>query len=72
MFDPLVFLCSLCIGLIYVYLTRPEQTVIKIYPNPFNVDTVVYTDNLGNCYKYRMRETACPQDSKQIKIFEPL
>ena len=71
MIDLAIFLCSLCIGLIYVYLTMPVTETIIMYPTPFNVGKVTYDDASGACFKYKIREAKCPIDKSQVKYFEP-
>ena len=69
--DPLVFLITLCIGLIYTYYVTPYPQLIVKYPTPFNSGKVIYTDNSGSCYKYKIKKTNCPIDQNKIKHFSP-
>tara|TARA_B110000967_G_C18719716_1_gene476989 strand:+ start:185 stop:436 length:252 start_codon:yes stop_codon:yes gene_type:complete len=54
------FIISLGIGLLVVYLTIPKPTVILKYPTPDNSDTLVFTDDTDNCYKFKTKEVTCP------------
>lgn len=64
--DPLFFFLSLFIGLVYTYMTAPEPHIVIKYPTPFNIRHTVYRDQLGTCYKYRIREVACPHNSAEV------
>lgn len=64
--DPLFFLLSLFVGLVYTYMTAPEPKVVIKYPTPFNIRHTVYRDQLGTCYKYKIKEIPCPHNSTEI------
>jgi len=70
-FDPLIFMISLCIGLAYTYYKTPTAQIIVKYPTPFNVNNVKYVDSTGTCYKYKIKESECPNDKSKIKQFVP-
>ena len=59
-----VLLISLSIGILYVYLTKPEQTYIFVYPTPDNVNLLQYKDNANNCYEFESQEIICPKNKK--------
>ncbi len=61
-----LFLVSLAIGLLFVYLNEAPKRVIYIYPNPYNVDKFKYRDDADNCFKYVETKVKCPLDSKDI------
>jgi hypothetical protein len=61
-----LFLLSLAIGLLFVYLTEAPKRVIYVYPNPSNVDKFRYKDDANNCFKYIQTSVECPSDSKDI------
>ena len=42
--DIRVFVLSFCIGIFFVYITFPPLDVILVYPNPDNVDKLLYKD----------------------------
>jgi hypothetical protein len=65
--DPYYFLIALAIGLFYAYLTMEEPLVVTHYPTPYNLETV-YTDKAGICYKYRVNNTTCTSQAKEIPI----
>jgi len=62
-----VFLVSLAAGLLFVYLSNPDPTIIYVYPTPDNVDKIKYKDKAGNCFKFEATETICPTDKSKIK-----
>ena len=61
-----VFLFSLSIGLLFVYLSEPTPTVIYVYPTPDNVNEIEYKDRVGNCFTFEANEVPCPSDTSQI------
>ncbi len=48
-----VFLVSLAIGLLLVYLSEPEYKNVYIYPNPDNINKYQWMDNAKNCYEWQ-------------------
>jgi hypothetical protein len=62
-----VFIASLCIGLLFAYLSSPPPTIIHVYPTPDNVDTMEYIDKAKNCFKFEATEVKCPAKSSLIK-----
>lgn len=62
-----VFLISLALGLLFVYLSTPDPTVIYVYPTPDNVDKINYKDKADNCFKFESAEVACPKNKADIK-----
>jgi hypothetical protein len=62
-----VFIASLCIGLLFAYLSTPEPTIIHVYPTPDNVDQLEYVDKANNCFKFKSTEVKCPSDIGSIK-----
>ena len=62
-----VFIASLCLGLLFAYLSAPTPTVIHVYPTPDNVDQLEYVDKANNCFKFSATEVKCPSDRGSIK-----
>ena len=52
-----VFLISVSIGLLFVYLSNPEPTVIFVYPTPDNVGHIEYKDKADNCFPVNASHT---------------
>lgn len=65
--DPFVFLLALCVGLFYTYISAPAPKVVIKYPTPYNAGKVTYLDDAGVCYRYKIKEVACPIDKTKIK-----
>lgn len=61
-----VFIVSLSIGLLFVYLSTPPPTVIYVYPTPENINNVEYKDKADNCYQFKSTEVSC-MNSENIK-----
>ena len=68
-FDPKTFILALGIGLFFVYITAPEPEIIYIYPNPDNVDKILYKDKGDTCYKFKANEIGCPLKRSKIKKY---
>ena len=64
-----VLLISLSIGILYVYLTKPEQTYIFVYPTPDNVDELLYRDHTDKCFSFEATEVECPSNPKEIESY---
>lgn len=62
-----IFLISLAIGILFVYLSAPAPRVIYVYPTPDNVDKVEYVDKVNNCFHFNAIETKCPLNEDNIK-----
>jgi hypothetical protein len=63
-----IFIISLSIGLLFVYLSTPPPTVIYVYPTPDNIDNVEYKDNADNCYQFKSTEVSCMSNDNPISI----
>jgi len=61
-----VFIISLAIGILGVYLYQPEPTIVYVYPTPNNVNNIKLKDNANNCFKFNAIETTCPADKSII------
>ena len=62
-----VFLVSLAIGILFVYLFQPDLKVIYVYPTPDNLNKIQYKDKVDNCFKFEAQEIQCPNDKSKIK-----
>lgn len=54
-----IFILSLLVGLLFVFLSPPQQTKIYVYPTPDNVDDIEYSDNANICHKFEASEVTC-------------
>jgi len=64
--DPVVFICALAIGIFVSYVFGPRPNILFKYPTPQNASTIVYKDDLDNCYQYDPHVVQCPSDKKKI------
>ena len=62
-----LFLISLVIGLIFVYIWGPEVKTIYIYPTPENSGKINYKDKADNCFVFEANEVKCPSNPLLIK-----
>ena len=40
------------LGIIYIYLSKPELKTVKISPTPDNCEQTLYKDKANICYQY--------------------
>lgn len=66
------FIISFAIGILYVYLVQPKKEVVYRFPNPNNLDKLVYTDKNDNCYKYKVEEKNCTEVNKNDIKTQPI
>lgn len=58
-FNFFAFIISFAIGILFVYLSAPKQKIFIKYPNPYNIDKIVYRNENDLCYKYKAEEVKC-------------
>jgi len=63
------FIISLSIGLFITYLYQPKKHVIYVYPNPNNLNKILYKDNADNCFMFKGNELKCPTNSKYVREY---
>ena len=61
-----IFLISFAVGLFFVYVLGPEIKTIYIYPNPENVDKILFRDKASNCFQFEEEVIECPNDTSLI------
>ena len=64
-----VFILSLALGIFVVYISQPPSQVIYVYPNPENLDRVLYKDKADNCFSFTSEEVECPSDETKIRSY---
>ena len=62
------FLISFGIGMLAVYVIQPAVTYVDQYPNPHNMDRIIYHDLAGGCYKFNAEDVECTKDA----VIQPL
>ena len=65
--NPTAFFIAFIVGIIYTYIVSPEPIYLIKYPTPLNIDDITYTDAVGTCYKYGIKETSCKENGKIYK-----
>jgi hypothetical protein len=60
------FIISFALGLFLVYIHGEDVKVIKVYPNPSNVETILYKDSSNSCFKMKPQEVRCPSDISKL------
>ncbi len=65
-----IFIISLAIGIFVTYITIPNTQKIIVYPNPDNIDRLLYKDKADNCFKFSSKEVTCPTDKDKIRSYD--
>lgn len=65
-----VFLISFAIGILVIYIGKPNKKVIIKYPTPQKVYDYQYQDDAKNCYTYTAKKVECTGKEKKIPIQE--
>jgi len=63
-----VFIVSLAIGLLFVYIYGEDIKPIYIYPTPDNIEQLLYKDKADNCFEFKSTEIKCTDDAKNIPM----
>ena len=61
-----IFIISLALGLLVVYIYQPSPTTIYVYPTPDNQNNIQYRDKVNNCFKFNASKIKCPNNDKNI------
>lgn len=64
-----IFIISLAIGIFVTYITTEPTRSIVVYPNPDNIDKILYKDKADNCFKFEAEEVKCPDDNNKIRSY---
>jgi len=67
-FNFISFFTAFAIGLLYVYIAAPKKKLLIKYPTPFNINNTTYQTDDKICYKYKVNEVKCDNNS----ISQPL
>ena len=63
------FIISFCIGIMFIYIVKPQPIVVNKFPSPDNMG-VKYRDSTNNCYKYEYDEVQCTHTATPQSIIE--
>ena len=63
------FLLGALLGLFVVLFYKTPTTSTLQYPHPQNVDTRVYRDKNGVCYRYRSQEVGCDDNEGTLRPY---
>ena len=62
------FIISFTLGLFLVYVLGEDVKVVKVYPNPDNIQTILYKDKADECFKLKATEVKCPSISEKLFV----
>lgn len=57
-----IFIISLAIGLLFVYIVEPPMKTVYVFPTPENVDRIQYVDHTETCFDFMPQETQCSNE----------
>ena len=63
-----IFIVSLAIGLLLVYMQVPENKFVYVYPTPDNLSKFQWKDKANNCYTWSQHEVFCPDNEQDIQL----
>ena len=64
-----VFIISLALGLLMVYLSTPGPDIIYVYPTPENINKIQYKDETGTCFGFTQQEVSCPTNETLMRKY---
>ena len=62
-FNFFAFIIAFAIGIFYVYIATPKPKIVIKYPTPYNSNKIVYRNDNDICYKYKVVEINCTENS---------
>lgn len=65
-----VFIASLAIGLLFVYIVKPNMKTIYVFPNPENIDKIQYVDHTNTCFNFDKQEVSCNDNNSENYIVQ--
>jgi hypothetical protein len=65
-----VFIVSLAIGLLFVYIVKPNMKTIYVFPNPENIDKIQYVDHANTCFDFTKQEVSCNDNNIENYIVQ--
>lgn len=68
-FKLIPFLIGIGAGLVVLAIYTPEKRVVFEYPHPDNVQSRIYRDKNGICYKYNAAEVDCDKNEATLKEY---
>jgi hypothetical protein len=68
-FRILPFAAGIAVGILVLFYYKPPPIVAHEYPHPANVDSRVYHDTNGVCYKYTSKEVDCDKNEDTLKVY---
>jgi hypothetical protein len=60
---------GIVVGIVGVYLVKPDQKIVYKYPNPVEKNKTIYKDKNGVCYTYSAKEKDCDKNESRLKPF---
>ena len=63
------FIIGIIIGIVGIIFIKPEEKIIRKYPNPEDKNPTIYKDKNGICYTYTASEANCDKNEGKLKNF---
>ena len=64
-----IFITSLALGLLYVYLSQTDKKNVFVFPTPENIEKMQFLDHADTCYEFDAVEVKCPKDKNKIENY---
>lgn len=61
------FLFTFIIGILFIYIYKPNRKTIHVFPTPDNMDKILIKDNSDTCFAFKAKPIECPLNKSQIK-----
>lgn len=65
--NPLYFIVSFAVGLLFVYILKPPPEIVIKFPSPQNAGKIVYKTENDTCFTILASKDNCPTDKTLIK-----
>jgi hypothetical protein len=66
---PLPLLVGFFVGLIAIFIHKPEPLIVYKYPTPDTCHLHMYKDSAGSCFKFETVVVDCDKNEAKLKEF---
>ena len=63
-----LFLASLVVGFIFVYISPVSYKTVVVYPTPENVKKIQYKDKADHCFRFNAKLVPCTKSASKIPV----
>ena len=66
-----LFILSFLVGMLFIYLSSPENRSVVVYPTTDNKEMFQYRDMAHNCFSINPNVIKCPYLDNTVKVIPP-